>query len=120
MLLTREGMAGRIIPGKENEFFERLSKAKNFFKHADKDPDEAINFWPGANEMFLWESCKKYRELSGEDLTKLVALEFWFMLSHPEIFTLPLEQAEALSKSRQDFLPGGKAAFFRDYLATKS
>jgi hypothetical protein len=42
-----------------------FAEAENFFKHADRDPDEILEFPLAEPEWFLWECVAKYPELGG-------------------------------------------------------
>lgn len=116
MLTTRDGLKGRIRPGMEKEAYKKFKEAENFFKHADKDPENTIEFRPRSNQHILWEAAARYREMAGERVPELEAMHWWFILSHPSIYDLPIEQVPIYRQVQQDFLPRGKQAFFRDCL----
>lgn len=116
MLTTREGLKGRIRPGMEQEAYRMFSEAENFFKHADRDPDDAIEFRPGANQYILWEAAARYRELTGERVPVLEAMYWWFILTHPQYYTFPDGQIPAIAAAQREFFPDGKRAFYQDYL----
>lgn len=42
------------------EVKQALNKAKNFFKHAERDPDEVIVFNPEVSEFYIWDACRMY------------------------------------------------------------
>jgi|688.fasta_scaffold101765_1 hypothetical protein len=116
MLTTREGLKDRIRPGMEAEAYKMFSEAENFFKHADRDPNETIEFRPGSNQPILWEASARYRELTGERVPALEAMYWWFILTHPQYYILPEHQLPTFTQSQSQFVPNGKQAFFRDYL----
>ncbi len=98
------------MPGKEKELCKKLNEAKNFFKHAEHDPEGAIEFYPESNEYMLWEAAIKYSELTGESTRYTMCMNLWFHVHHADMFTeeykkqFPMEaQRMAQSVSRVDF-----------------
>jgi len=51
-----------------------INKAKNFFKHADKDLDEETEFNSSMNEWFLFSAGHLIRELFGTCVWKIMCL----------------------------------------------
>lgn len=62
----RHTMTELVRPEKKKEFLSVLSKAQNFFKHADRDPDAVLTFDSGQSELFLLDGALTYRRLTGE------------------------------------------------------
>lgn len=116
MLGTIDGLKGRIVPGKEKEFCDIFAKAQNFFKHADRDPEDVTEFRPGANQFMLWEACERHKELAGEKLPILEAMSWWFTLTHLDYFQFPEAQQIAIEGIRSSLIGEGKLAFFCDFL----
>jgi hypothetical protein len=117
MISTREGLKRFIKPGMGKKAFQMFAQAENFFKHADRDPDDSIEFRPASNEYILWEACSRYRELSGEKIPNLEVMSWWFLLSHSEHYTFPSDQLSTLGDIKVSLLPDGKQAFYRDFIA---
>jgi hypothetical protein len=86
MLSDLESLKQFVIPGKEKEVHQLLVSAENFFKHADRDPNEAIDFRPEGNIFVLWEAALKYVQLSGEQTHNTYAILVWFQIRHPTVF----------------------------------
>jgi hypothetical protein len=82
-----EALKGIVIPGKEEEVSRLFRKAENFFKHADRDPEATIDFSPEINELVLWEASAKYHEFTSETTPPMGAINIWFQVGHPELFT---------------------------------
>lgn len=86
-------LAQGIRPEKLGEFLKLLKQAQNFFKHADKDPDQLLDFNPAQTEILLWDACVLYGALTGHQHPLITLFSVWFAASHPEILT-PEKQAE--------------------------
>jgi hypothetical protein len=59
---------------------------QNFFKHADRDADECMDFSPRLTEYFILDAMAKYMELTGELTLMLKAYEQWFTVHNPEFW----------------------------------
>jgi hypothetical protein len=64
----RQGFETYIKPDTRDEFYSKLMAAKNFFKHADRDPDSEIKFSPSESELFMVDAALTYRRLTGGGL----------------------------------------------------
>lgn len=91
---------------KRNEVSQRLAAVKNFFKHADKDPDGIIEFNPESTSFYLWDACRMYFSLTKEVVPIFKVFELWFYVKNPELIvsTDPLrrEIEEVLKDSKLD------------------
>lgn len=114
--LVEHMLSDYIKPDRVKEVRKLLYKAENFFKHADKDPEETIEFNPDASEIVLWESCIKYTELTGEQTPTLQAMNGWFLLSHPDMFNFEGWQRERISSSAPFAKSLGKENFYKEFM----
>jgi hypothetical protein len=92
------------------KWIKLLKSSANFFKHADRDADDSIEFSLLDTEMFMIFSCVASEKM-GETLgTEEAAIMTYFILSSPEVidedvrkkFSLLFEQLKSTSK--RDFL----------------
>ncbi|MGO9611348.1 MAG: hypothetical protein ACLPT4_17160, partial [Verrucomicrobiia bacterium] len=60
---------------------KKLRDPRNFFKHAEDDPDGELEFNPEANNEHLYFTCLSYHLLTGERIPKLLLFGFWFLVS---------------------------------------
>ena len=76
---------------KKKEFWDLLFKARNFFKHADRDPDPngSIDFDPWQSELFLYDSIRIYVHLTGKQTVEMGFYSIWFMTRYPDYFNYP-------------------------------
>ena len=87
--ILKDVMVKITRPEKTKEFRESLSKAENFFKHADKDPAKLIKFHPDETEWFLWDVCKMYVGLTNDNPPIIKVFNVWFHSKHPNILKDP-------------------------------
>lgn len=74
-----------IRPEKRGEFKGLLVNAQNFFKHADRDANEVLDFDASSTDFLLWDACKLYERLASHKLPLLVMFNVWFFRSYPEV-----------------------------------
>ena len=63
-----------------DEFRGYINKAGNFFKHANRDPEETHNFNPAQSEFLLYDACSMYKDLTGELVPTLHVYAWWFAI----------------------------------------
>lgn len=106
-------------PGHEKEVFAKIHEAENFFKHADRDPEEAVDFSPEAAEVVLWEGCLKYTELSGEQTPIMQAMNLWYQIQHPDLFKYEDLRKDLLTNAHEFAKTLGKEQFYREFMNLK-
>jgi hypothetical protein len=76
----------RIIKDEyRKEWNNHIKKSSVFFKHADRDPNDSIDFQPALSEFFISFAIVGL-ELCGEKLTDVEsAFMFWLQLHHPNL-----------------------------------
>jgi hypothetical protein len=116
LLVELESLKGVIVPGREKEVLRLMSEAENFFKHADRDPEGVIDFSPESNESVLWESSMKYGELTGEKTAPMTAMNVWFQLRHPDIFTYEKWKKEKLVEAQLWIKSLSRSQFYKEML----
>ena len=98
-----------IRPGKEKEFWCKASSFANFFKHADKDPDDISgDFREEVNDLVLLFAATYYDFLGCQRTKEMEALTVWFMALHPDVLfhnMNPAEQALVLATGEIRSLP---------------
>ena len=117
LIMELASLKGVVIPGKEKDLIRLLSKAENFFKHADRDPEAIIDFCPASNEHVLWESCIKYTELTSEQTPTMQAMNLWFQVRHPDVFIYEQWRKDGLKQARGWVESLGKPQFYKEFLS---
>ena len=109
--MIKDWMKDYIKPEYVKEFGEKLNEAQNFFKHAGKDADQLLTFYPGESNILLLDACWTYRRVSQERLPVLGVFEMWSALTWAKNF-VTYEAIERLDQqtlekwtrsSRQEF-----------------
>ncbi|HMN15391.1 MAG TPA: hypothetical protein PKD55_24000 [Bellilinea sp.] len=67
------------------EWRKILNAPRNFFKHADKDPDGTLEFDEKVNETLLLDACITLTELSEQGLSEANVYLGWFTTANPEL-----------------------------------
>jgi hypothetical protein len=91
-------------------------KAQNFFKHADQDPEEVMDFNPEATAFFILEGVERYRDLSCENPPILRVFSLWFRFRWPDVFIFTPEEQAKFANLRVFWSTNNRAAFFADFL----
>jgi hypothetical protein len=115
-LIMKEQSVDRIKKGYEKEFRRKINEAENFFKHADRDHEDTIDFNPDQTEMLMFEACSVYYKLSGELPPLFKLYEGWFIANHQSLFNFPEEQQRAISMRRQEVISLGREGYFNSVL----
>lgn len=76
----------RIPDERKKDFYKALSKAKNFFKHADKDKDEILDFDPATNHLSLLEGAALHTQIKKGVIPEVLVFELWFFSEYPGFF----------------------------------
>jgi hypothetical protein len=78
-------MMKHVIPEKRDEFIEMMKRPKNFFKHAQKDPSETIEFHPDSFHIPLLLAVEMYAELTGNPTQLMEAYHLWQLTINPDL-----------------------------------
>ena len=70
---------------RRSEWINILNRSQNFFKHADRDPDEALEFRHEFVRLQLLDAAVLHRELTGKFVRESLVYVAWFNLSYPEL-----------------------------------
>ena len=73
-----------LKPEYKKEWAAIMNKAQNFFKHADKDPDEVLELGPFETELLLFDACVMHVNLTGQRVPALMIYMYWFTVMYPE------------------------------------
>lgn len=64
-----------------------LREPENFFKHADRDPEESTTFHPESTGNLLFEAIETYSVLTGEIIHELITYRCWWLFHHQNCLT---------------------------------
>jgi hypothetical protein len=92
-----------IKPEHLGTFQKLLYRPQNFFKHANRDPERILEFYPTHAEGILWAASEKYAELANEDFLELGAIRGWIIIRNPDIVLEPYRQQLGLAELSTQF-----------------
>jgi len=97
----------------------RLSEAANYFKHAERDHKVVLSFNPGQTELFLFDACVKYKELTNETIPDLFVYQAWFAIKNASL-TKDIAIKQLLLESHRILATSTRQAFYADVLPLAS
>lgn len=97
--VLKELILDYVTPEYQKEVRDKLNEAKNFIKHAERDPDATLSFKPAQSDLLLLEAGEKYQVLTGELLPEITVFRMWFFLTSGKSFVLPEPFAEQNKKA---------------------
>jgi len=113
--MLTESLLQNVRPDKVDEAKRRLSATANFFKHADRDPEEVHAFDPAQTEILLFDACFKYKDLTGELVPTLGVYWGWFWLG-PGADLVDVTETKLIDRARAAFPGATKGSFFAEVL----
>lgn len=76
-----------LRPEKKKEWIESVNFAQNFFKHADRDPSEILEFRTAITPFFLLDAVQLYGQLTGGLPTEQYVYLAWFNVKYPDLLS---------------------------------
>ena len=106
----------KSYPGGEKAAIQILREAQNFFKHADKDPNEEIDFEEVTNDETIIIATLEYGELlkmkkmSRKKLTTPMSVfQVWYFAKTPDVLLMSSnERGKNMAKHAQTLFPNLK------------
>jgi len=108
--------SGVIRPDKLGVARKAFRKAQNFFKHADKDPGEILDFNPDATTFYLIDAVEKYRELSKRNPPVMRVFALWFRVQWTELIHFANGEEHYLRIARSLYSSDDKRKFYDTFL----
>jgi len=85
--MIKEILPDHAKPGREKDLINLFNKYENFLKHADRDPDESLDYETFPTEAMLWDCCSAYRRLTDTSPHPMICYNIWFKLKNPNLVT---------------------------------
>jgi hypothetical protein len=105
-----QGMLVQAFPGPLLEKVQKeIRKPRNFFKHADKDPNDILPFYPQANGHSIFFVCESFVQLFPASCKAVNVFRNWFLMDFckrnpvPEFYRSHLEKAQSLGVTDPSF-----------------
>ena len=80
-----EGIEKFVRVEKRKELREKLTEAKNFFKHSGFNENKSVEFNHEVNPILLWDSCRLYQILTSEFTPIMTIFNIWFSLKNKDL-----------------------------------
>jgi len=110
--MLKEHVPTWVRPDAQEEAKRRLNEAENFFKHADRDHADILDFSPGPSELLLFDACTKYHELTHETVPVLAVFTVWFWLGPGADLLKRPEQQKIVMDLQRVFPNATRSSFF--------
>jgi len=68
----------------EKEWYRRVFRPRNFFKHGETDSNVVLDFDPRENDLWLLDACILYGQVFEERFKPVEAFWAWYQCKHPE------------------------------------
>jgi hypothetical protein len=112
-MLMKDLMISIVPQSKRKEVHEKLNRAENFFKHADRDPNGTLTFRPSVTPFLIFDAALKYHEMTNETPAGVNIFMWWMRGTMPELFPMP----QGLQEKALYFAPMLRNTPRRDFLA---
>jgi hypothetical protein len=111
-MIVKDQILDYVKPEFKKEAQHKFNEAENFFKHAERDYEDTLDFNPQQSEVLILDACSQYYKLTEEWPPLFQLYQGWYMANHLKHFNLPPELAQAfhagapavLSLGRQGYL----------------
>jgi hypothetical protein len=74
-----------IKPEHREKFSKYLNYPSNFFKHADRDPEDVLTFHHMLCPIWLCDCCMMYQHLTGKFSRECAAFVMWYIVQYPDL-----------------------------------
>jgi len=93
-----------MTPEHRKDYITHMSRASNFFKHADRDPNTILdwNAKEELNDTLILQACLDYKTVTGSNTWPMQYFVIWFALVHPNWIT-PEARTRFESKEAEAF-----------------
>jgi len=109
-----------IKPEGKKLWFKKMSEAKNFFKHADRDPIKQYEFDPRQTGWVIICAIDSLRRLTGEEHDQIHAYERWFMSRNLSLLKADAENLDDIAILAKNYSDKTKLDYYRDYLKSRA
>jgi hypothetical protein len=115
--LTQRSLLDFLSEDLVKEVRQAMRHPQNFFKHADRDSGEQLEFDPRFTEYRLLDAMVTYIQITGEAPVIFNAFSGWFIFQYPKAIVQPADTQEQFLKTRQKFAGMRREVFLKEYTA---
>ena len=81
-----EGYIDQVVrPEMRQEYRRLLTETQNFLKHAGRDPDGVLDFYPDATRFHLFDAAQMYCQLDPGGHREAAGFLCWYCMKYPHI-----------------------------------
>lgn len=113
-LQCKELMLDLLLDEYRTRAKQMLTEAENFFKRAEINHNEVLEFNPDLSEALLLEACNVYMDQTGEEPPLFTLYLAWIVANHPDYFKLPANNPKL--ELRKNIQAMNKAEYFNSML----
>jgi len=116
LLVHRDGRKGlltqstRIQPNRLRFVTKMVTEAKNFLKHADRDPNGVLRFTPNSTDFLLFEAIGMHIDLTRDISRPNTLFLIWVSAKYPSVLLLDNILGDGISELRRIFPELGRAS----------
>jgi len=114
--MLKDEIPNWVRPDLTDKMKQKLNEAANFFKHADRDQDDVLEFSQGQSELLLYDAIRKYRELTGETVPVLAVYDVWFWIGPGEELIVDPERQKLRDQVLRSYPNATRTSFFINVL----
>ncbi|MCC6290964.1 hypothetical protein IT398_02770 [Candidatus Nomurabacteria bacterium] len=109
--VVQQGLETLVRVDKKKEFLTKINEARNFFKHADKDPDSegSIEWDPELSSHYILDAVSLYRRITNDKMPcELHSFFLWYRMKNPNMWGGTTAETEKLILEGQEILKSSK------------
>lgn len=110
--MLKERTLDFVRPEHQKAVRQKLSEAENFFKHADRDPTEILEFSASQTESLLLDACDQHTHLTRTTTPAMQAMRLWYIVHHLNVCVLPEAEMAKMNVSAKVLTSMKKDEFF--------
>jgi len=96
---------------------KKISEARNFFKHADNDPEGKIAWNPELSVPFIWDATSLYRRLTnGEMPCEILIFSTWYRIQNHHLWKDNSGLDSLISGAKAELTNIDKTTFYEFFL----
>jgi hypothetical protein len=99
----------------KDRYKQMIRKPQNFFKHANRDPERAIDFNPDVTPFYIYDAIQKYQEMTRELVSYFRIFRSWYCAQNIDMFLLSSENINAYIKIKEKY-GSDRFTYFSDML----
>lgn len=104
--IIKDSIPSLLSPENVKVYNDWMNEAQNFFKHADRDPDEELEFGPASTRLVLFDSSRMYFNLTGRHLREAFFFIVWFYFEYPDVLDAQAVPAHLKKKIKRVYSRG--------------